>query len=269
MRVRSGDWQGRFRRKNRHWLIRGMLLLAGDRQMNRTTEAATLLEQARRLRELALRFDQAIIKDDVLRLSERCEELAQTANDAVVRGWHYGTTASTAGASLRRPPQPGTIEEVSEPTHELLKNVHAYWIAKRGYRIAPPWSALQLDEMAAFLPHITLIAVDLPRFRFWYCGTRVAQAYGEDVTGKSFDEVDLGSLKRDVVSVFTKIARECRPQFARIRFTKQQDERYVDYERIALPLSDDGRTVNMILCAYAYRRVCLNAVTGNMIKPLA
>jgi len=238
--------------------------------MNRKTEAARLLEQARRLRELAPGFDHPIIKDDVLRLAEQCEELAQTANDAVVRGWHYETTASTAGASSRRALQPGTIEEVSEPTHESLKNVHAYWIAKRGYRIAPPWSVLQLDEMAAFLPDITLIDVvgDLPRFCFWFCGTRVAEAYGEDVTGKFFDEVDLGSLKRDVVSFFTKIARECRPQAARIRFTKQQDERYVDYERIALPLSEDGRTVNMILCAYAYRRVCLNAVSGNMIKPL-
>ena len=89
------------------------------------------------------------------------------------------------------------------------------------------------------------------------------------MTGKSFDEVDLGSRKRDVVSFFTEIVRECRPQAARIRFTKRQNERYVDYERIALPLSEDGRTVNMILCAYAYRRIRLNAVSGNMIKPLA
>ena len=164
-----------------------------ERQMNRKTDAVTLLEQARRLRELAPTFDHPIIKDDVLRLAEQCEELAQTANDAVVRGWQYETTASTAGARSRRAPQPGTIEEVSEPTHESLKSLHAYWIAKRGYRIAPPWSVLQLDEMAAFLPDITLIDVagDLPRFCFWFCGTRVAEAYGEDVTGKAFDELTL------------------------------------------------------------------------------
>ena len=241
--------------------------------MNRMTEAGTLLEQARRLRALAPKFDQAIIKDDVLRLAERCEEMAQTAHDAVVERWRYRTAASIA-AIPHRAPQPGTIEEVAELTHELLKNVHTYWLAKRGFRIAPPSSAIQFDEMTAFLPDIALIDVvgDPPRFRYRLCGTRATGAYGEDVTGKFLDEIDFGtlSLEKDIsVSFFTKIARECRPQFARIRFTKQQDERYVDYERIALPLSEDGRTVNMILCAYAYRRVRLNAVSGNMIKPLA
>jgi hypothetical protein len=58
------------------WLTDGCFCLLGIRQMNRMTEAATLFEQARRLRELALKLDQPIIKDDVLRLAERCEELA-------------------------------------------------------------------------------------------------------------------------------------------------------------------------------------------------
>jgi hypothetical protein len=243
--------------------------------MNRITEAATLLEQARRLRELARRFDHPIIKDDVLRLAERCAELAGTANDATVQRWHYEAAASTAAAaSSQLAPQPGTIEEVPEPTHEPLKNVYDCWIAKRGFRIAPPWSVIKLErEMAAWLPDIALIDVvgDLPRFRFRFCGTKVAEAYGENVTGKFLDEIDFGrlSLNRDIVGFFTKIVRECCPQAVRIRFTKQQDERYLDYERIALPLSKDGRSVNMVLCAYAYRRPCVYAVSGNMLSPLA
>jgi len=35
------------------------------------------------------------------------------------------------------------------------------------------------------------------------------------------------------------------------RYTKQGDERRVEYERILLPLSNDGSTVNMVLCGYA------------------
>jgi len=235
--------------------------------MNRINEAATLLEQARRLRELARRLDHPIMKDDVLRLAERCAELAETANDATVQRWHYETAASTAAASSRLAPQSGAIEEVPEPTHEPLKNVFACWIAKRGFRIAPPWSVMQLEgEIAAWLPDIALIDVvgDLPRFRFRFCGTKVAEAYGEDVTGKFLDEIDFGrlSLKRDIVGFFTKIVRECCPQAVRIRFTKQQDERHLDYERIALPFSKDGRTVNMILCAYVYRRRALTQSAG-------
>lgn len=242
--------------------------------MNRVTEAATLLEQARRLRDLAHKLDHPILKDDLLRLAERCEELAETANDAVLQRRHYETAASTAAASSDRALQPGTIEEVPEPTHELLRSVHDYWVAKRGLRIAPPWSVMQLDEMAAFLPDIAFIDVvgDPPRFRFRFCGTRAAEAFGDDVAGKFLDEIDFRtvSLRRDIfVSFFTKIVQECRPQAVRIRFTKQQDECYLDYERIALPLSEDGRTVNMILCAYAFRRPCLNAVSGNRLRPLA
>ena len=80
--------------------------------------------------------------------------------------------------------QSGAIEEVPEPTHEPLKNVYACWIAKRGFRIAPPWSVMQLEgEMAALLPDIALIDVvgDLPRFRFRFCGTKVVEAYGGTV----------------------------------------------------------------------------------------
>jgi hypothetical protein len=55
--------------------------------------------------------------------------------------------------------------------------------------------------------------------------------------------------------------RERRPQVARIRYTKQQDRRYLDYERIGLPLSEDGKAVSMILFAYAFDTEFLNAVS--------
>ena len=236
-----------------------------ERQMNRKTDAATLLEQARRLRELSHRFDHPIIKDDVLRMAEQCEVLAQTANDAVV---HYETTASAAGASSRRAPQPGTIEEVSEPTHESLKNVHAYWLAKRGSRMAPPRSTIWLEDVARLTPNIALIDVvgDPPRFRFHLCGTRLAEAYGENVTGKYLDEMDLGSISFPTLNLYTNIVRGCRVQVVRARFNKRRDGRNVDYERIGLPLSEDGKAVTMILCAYAYHEECFNAASGDVLR---
>jgi len=48
----------------------------------------------------------------------------------------------------------------------------------------------------------------------------------------------------------TKVVRERQPNVLRARWTKVSDRRYLDYERIALPLSADGETINMILCAY-------------------
>ena len=206
--------------------------------MNRATEAATLLEQARRLRELAFKLDHPIAKDDVLRLAERCEELVETAKASA----HHADVASD------------TTQEVSEPTQESLKNLYAYWLAKRGVRIAPSRSAIQLD--AALRQDIVLVDVvgNPPRFRYSFCGTRLADYYGENLTGKFLDEIDLGSVSVKMISFLTTIVRECRPQVIRARYTKQRDGRRIEFERIALPVSEDGKTVNMILCAYVYRR---------------
>lgn len=221
--------------------------------MNRVTEAATLLEQARRLRDLAPKLDRPILKDDLLRLAERCEELAETAKTSA----HQADVASD------------TTQEVSEPTQESLENLYAYWLAKRGFRIAPSRSAIQLD--AALLQDIVLVDVvgDPPRFRYRFCGTRLADYYGDNLTGKFLDEIDIGSVSVKMINFLTTIVRECRPQVIWARYTKQRDGRCIEFERIALPLSQDGKTVNMILCAYAFRRPCLDAVSGNLLRPLA
>jgi hypothetical protein len=205
--------------------------------MDRVTEAAALLELARRLRELAPKLDHGIARDDVSRLAELCEGLAKTAKASA----YHADVASD------------TTQEVSEPTQESLKNLHAYWLAKRGFRIAPSRSAIQLD--AALRQDIVLVDVvgDPPRFRFSFCGTRLANYYGENLTGKFLDEIDLGSVSVKMISLLTTIVRECRPQVIRARYTKQRDGRRIEFERIALPLSEDGKTVNMILCAYAYQ----------------
>jgi hypothetical protein len=226
--------------------------------MDRVTEADVLLEQARTLRELAPQLDHPVLKDDVLRLAEQCEELAQTA--ATSTRPEYVTATDVASSD-------DVTQEVSEPTHESLKNLYAYWLAKRGSRPVPSRSAIQLD--AALLPDIALLDVvgAPPRFRFSFCGTRLADDYGEDLTGKFFDEIDLGSVSLKTISLLSTMVRECRPQVVRARYTKQRDGHHVEFERIALPLSEDGKTVNMILCAYAYQRQPLNAGHGDMLRP--
>ena len=229
--------------------------------MNRMTDVAILLAQARRLRELAPGFDHPIIKDDVLRLAEWCEELVQNSDDTFAQGWHHETAAVIAAAHSRS----GIIQEISAPTHKSLKDAYAYWLSKRGSRIGPPRSAIRLEDLARLLPNIALADVvgDPPRFRFLVFGRNLTVAYGENITGAFLDEIDLGStpLTSGAVNFWTRIVRERRPQVARIRYIKQQDGRYLDYERIGLPLSEDGKAVTMILLAYAFDTEFLNAVS--------
>jgi hypothetical protein len=149
------------------------------------------------------------------------------------------------------------FEELQQPNHQSLKDLYVYWLSKKGARIAPARSAILPEEIVTHLPRIALVDVigDLPRFRFRLFGSGLVAAYGQDLTGKFLDEIDLGT--KSVPEAFqhaVRVVRECRPHFGRTRFTKQGDNRRVEYERIVLPLSADGSTVNMILCGYVVEK---------------
>lgn len=152
-------------------------------------------------------------------------------------------------------PQTGTVEELSEPSHPSLRKLYGYWLSKKGSQIAPPRSAINPAEVTSLLPTIALIDVvgDPPRFRIRLFGTGLVAAYGRDLTGKFLDEIDLDAIDVEILSQATKVAQECHVRMARERFTKQ-DGRRIECERIALPLSNDGRTVNMILVGYVIEK---------------
>jgi hypothetical protein len=213
-----------------------------------------MISRARQLRDMAseCRFIAELAKApevwaQLLDIADSFEHLAR-CHESV------GMTAADSHRARRA----GIIEEVSEPTHQSLRDLYTYWLGKRSSRIGPPRSAIQLEEVPHVLPNISLVDVvgDPPRFFFRLCGTGVAEAYGENLTGKYLEEIDVESvsLNTDFRNFYTKLVRECRPQVFRIRFTKR-DGRCLEYERIGLPLSEDGKTVNMLLFAYAFDKV--------------
>ncbi len=156
-------------------------------------------------------------------------------------------TAEGSGGTL----QTGSTEELSEPLHQSLKDLLAYWLSKKGERMAPPRSAINPADIVRHLPTIAIINVtgDPPRFSYRLFGTALAEAYGQDLTGRFLDEVDLDHISLAVLRQVEKVVREGCVSVHRDSFTKR-DGRYLEYERICLPLSDDGRIVNMILIGH-------------------
>jgi len=150
----------------------------------------------------------------------------------------------------------GAVEPLPAPSYDRLKELHAYWLAKKGDRAAPARAAIRPEEIPRLLPYLALLDVlgEPPRFRIRLFGTGLVRTYGEDLTGRFADEIDLDTVGPDIVAQLTALVRECRPVVARVRFTKAADGRHLQYERIALPLSDDGGTVNMILAGYVAER---------------
>lgn len=148
--------------------------------------------------------------------------------------------------------EPTFVTALTRPEAETLKQLKAYWEAKKGDRPAPPKSAIDPSELRNLLPNILLIEVvgDPPRFRARLFGSALVAAYGEEVTGKFGEEVDLDEVRTELMSFVERSAAECKPQYLRAAFTKHNG-RHLQYEQILLPLSDDGTKVNMLLSAYS------------------
>jgi hypothetical protein len=144
------------------------------------------------------------------------------------------------------------VEPLEEPISEVLWDLHWYWCSKRDQAFAPPWSAISVAEMKPWLSYLALVDVvgDEPRFRVRLFGAALVEAYGEEISGRFMDDCDLNYITEQMQEQMLKVVCNGAPNVIHARFTKIEDGRYLDYERIALPLSDDGEHVNMILCGY-------------------
>jgi hypothetical protein len=150
-----------------------------------------------------------------------------------------------------------------EPNDPMLRDLYAYWLARRGDRIAPSRSAIRPEEITRMLPHIVLIDVvgDPARFRMRLVGTQVVQAFGQEVTGKFVDEIDQGAVGPAIIARARAIVAERRPDLHVWEYTKG-DGRHIKYERLILPLSSDGETVDQLLCAYAVLQAYHSRLAG-------
>jgi hypothetical protein len=151
---------------------------------------------------------------------------------------------------------PGTIERRAGCRSAMLRALYAYWQGKRQGLAPPSRAAIHPEEMVPWLPNLMLLDVigDPPRFRVRLFGTGLARAYGGEITGRWMDECDLNCVTEQLTEQMVEVVRDCTPNVIRARYSKVHDGRYLDYERIALPLSADGKRVNMILCGYAIKQ---------------
>jgi hypothetical protein len=149
----------------------------------------------------------------------------------------------------------GKVAQLTEPLHHELKVLYDYWQEKKRLAKAPSRAQILPEELAPLLPYLALFEVlgdgDF-RVRSW--GTGLVRAYEGDCMGRLMSECDLNGINEQLREQFNEVVSECRPNVIRAKFVKDTDDRYLAYERIALPLSANGETVNMILCGYHVER---------------
>ncbi len=111
----------------------------------------------------------------------------------------------------------------------------------------PRRSDIDPTEIPSLLPHLLIAEIHQPmRFRLRLVGSAICQRWGKDYTGKWLDELDLDNERAAVVEQYSAAAREAAPRFDVERFVNERG-RYLHYRRLLLPLSEDGRTPNMLL----------------------
>lgn len=150
---------------------------------------------------------------------------------------------------------PGHLEN---PTLAFLKS---YWEGKRGGRPMPARSDMRPSEMKEHLGWILLVDVlnDGEDFRFRTVGTRVTEYFLTDATGKTVSEAFAPygeAAPKAVLATHRKVAREgivLRAHGSAAVFGRA----FLDFDAIYLPLSEDGRNVNMILSGFTFDQAAL------------
>ena len=131
----------------------------------------------------------------------------------------------------------------------ILARLHAYWLERRQGREFPSRRDIDPLDFPYMLGRIMLLDVLRPplRFRFRVHGTQLASCVGYEMTGKMLDDVPVNA-HRDVLQERCAAVVEGRAATA-LHGRDLRGERCVGYEALWLPLSGDGRVVNMLLVA--------------------
>jgi hypothetical protein len=142
-----------------------------------------------------------------------------------------------------------------DPQADPLRKLLAYWLEKKGDRPAPIRTDIDPTEIKPLLPYIGLVDVERAplRFRYRLTGTEITKCYGLELTGHYLDELDLNQHEADITQEYVRAAENGEPSCSVLEYTRK-DGHHIRYERLVLPLSSDGRVVDMLIGGCVFER---------------
>jgi hypothetical protein len=134
-------------------------------------------------------------------------------------------------------------------TRQLVELL-AFWHARRGTRPMPARGNFDVVGLKPWLGNVHLLDVEEGglEFRYRVYGSVIAEYFGNDFTGKTTAAVR-PEAREIVRHEYRTACRERRPIFVHRQREISGSEQLV--ERLVLPLSSDGETVDKLLvCSY-------------------
>jgi PAS domain-containing protein len=143
------------------------------------------------------------------------------------------------------------FEVIEQPDLPLIKELLAYWERKRGMRLAPRRADIDPADLRMHLPNIFMVDVldGGGDFRYRLIGTAIVAGLGRDSTGKRLSELyhDRPKVLARLLERFNLVLTQKRPVFTRGQVYWLPDATIRRFVSGAVPLSDDGATVNIVL----------------------
>jgi hypothetical protein len=145
-------------------------------------------------------------------------------------------------------------EVLDRPCDPDLVELYRLWEMKRGARLMPSRCDFDPSEFRKLLPTIQLYDVGRTEgtYRVRLVGSALVELAGRNNTGKppgyGLPEADA----RSIVEILNGVVRRRAPLFGRGHVHWISGKSYRKYEGCVLPLSDDGTSVNIILCALKF-----------------
>lgn len=145
------------------------------------------------------------------------------------------------------------VEDLDQFNRELVHEPHrilfGYWKGKALDRL-PARRDIDPLDIPAVLPTITMTDVVREggghRFRRRLVGTAIAETFGRDNTGCWVDELYEEPALSDLLRAYDWVIEHCQPRFDHCSLPLAERS-YISYDRLTLPLAEDGQTVDVLL----------------------
>jgi len=127
-----------------------------------------------------------------------------------------------------------------------------YWLSKAPPGQLPGRQHIDPADLRALLPNILIYDVideggGSYRFRYRLWGTFVTMLVGGNHTGKFIEDVAEPERQAEINQVLTEIVTQRQPHFWE-QPVPVRDRDFIAYQRLALPLASDGKTIDMLIC---------------------
>ncbi|MDF1750062.1 MAG: PAS domain-containing protein [Alphaproteobacteria bacterium] len=123
-----------------------------------------------------------------------------------------------------------------------------YWNRLRASRCMPERPEVDpVDVPRAVLPHLYILVRDpAGDFRFRLAGTRMAEVFGRDITGKRVVDVLRNSEQNHAQNTYKRVVKMGKPSHSRALYKSPLGGDPFLYQRLTLPLGTEEETTHLL-----------------------